>query len=160
MSLVVHTVMRNCCHKCVGSMLQLAKTKHMMRVCVCVRFSSRLVRAASVSVTTSWRFPQQEHEILPTGECTSDKQTLSLTWRVRRSQLHQSEMWTWGAQTHIHSHNMSNNLCCWCIIVEPRAAALTASRLWVLLDWTEDALWYLLSGGAGTRCAASSDQPA
>lgn len=34
------------------------------------RFSSGLVRAASVSVTTSWRFPQQEHEILSKGECT------------------------------------------------------------------------------------------
>lgn len=35
---------------------------------LCARFSSRPVRAASVLVTTSWRFPQQEHEILPEGE--------------------------------------------------------------------------------------------
>lgn len=41
-------------------------------LCVSVRVSSGLVRAASVPVTTSWRFSQQEYEILPKGECRNN----------------------------------------------------------------------------------------
>lgn len=65
---------------CYLLMLQLVKSQPVcVCACACLRFSSGLVRSTSVSVTTSWRFPQQEHEILPEGECRYEINTLTCT---------------------------------------------------------------------------------